>query len=268
MEISEKDWKAYVKRLSKLNTKAAEEMTKFIDQNGVEDVNGMIDYAYALSTKYGEASAALTAEMYDAIAALEKGALPAAEMANTASYGEVAKTINGILKTSVNTEQLSNAIGRLVKQSGADTMLKNAIRDRAEYAWIPVGDTCAFCLAIASRGWQPATRRAVDGDHAEHIHANCDCTYAIRFSTNDGIGGYDPEKYRDAYYEADTSSYGFGSENNDRDVEKKHWQSLSTARINGLRRENYAKNKDMINAQKREAYALRKKAIEEGEIKQ
>ena len=267
MTISKKDWMAYVQRLSKLNTKAASEMARFIDQHGVEDVDGMIDYAYGLTTRYGEATAALSAEMYDVIASLEQRALPAAEMAATASYGEVAKTIQGILKTSVNVDQLSNAVGRLVKQSGADTTLKNAVRDRAEYAWVPVGDTCAFCIALASRGWQPATNRAVNGDHAEHIHTNCDCTYAVRFSKEDGIGGYNPETYYDEYMDADTSSYGFGSANNDRDVEKQHWQSMSTARINGLRRANYAQNKDMINAQKREAYALRKAAIEAGEIK-
>lgn len=267
MEISKKDWLAYVKRLSKLNTRAAEEMARFIEKNGVEDVNALIDYAYALATRYGEASAALSAEMYDVIATLEKGVLPAAELATTANYGEVAKTIQGILKTSVNAEQLSNAVGRLVKQAGADTTLKNAIRDRAEFAWVPVGDTCAFCIVLASRGWQPATSRAVNGDHAEHIHTNCDCTYAVRFTHESGVSGYDPDKYYDEYMSADTSSVGYGSVNNDRDVSKRDYQSLSTARINGLRRANYAQNKDMINAQKREAYALRKAAIEAGEIK-
>lgn len=267
MKISQKDWNAYVKRLSKLNAKAASEMTQFIDRNGVENVKALIDYAYGLTTKYGEASAALSAEMYDAIAALERAILPAAEMAETATYGEVAKTIQGIMKTSVNTEQLSNAVGRMVKQAGADTTLKNAIRDNAEYAWVPVGDTCAFCIALAANGWQPMSSRALKGDHAEHIHANCDCTYAVRFTQDSGVAGYDPDEYYQEYMDADTSSFGYGSVNNDRDVTKRDYQNMSTARINGMRRAMYAKNKDMINAQKREAYALRKEAIEDGEIK-
>lgn len=267
MEISRKDWNGYVKRLSKLNNKAAEEMAKFIERNGVEDVRALIDYAYGLATKYGEASAALSAEMYDVIALMEKQMLPAAEMAATASYGDVAKTIQGIMKTSVNTDQLSGAVGRLVKQAGADTTLKNAVRDRAEYAWIPAGDTCAFCIALAANGWQPMSEKKLGGGHAEHIHANCDCTYAVRFSKSSGVAGYDPEKYYDEYMSADTSSRGYGSVNNDRDVTKRDYQSLSTARINGIRRAEYAKNKDMINAQKRAAYAERKAAIEAGEIK-
>lgn len=267
MFISQKDWNAYVKRLSRINARAAEEMASFIDQNGVEDVRGLIDYAYALTTKYGEASAALSAEMYDIIASLERGLLPAAEMAATASYGEVAKTIQGIMKTSVNVDQLSGAVGRMVKQAGADTTLKNAIRDHAEYAWIPVGDTCAFCIMLASRGWESIPAGSVHDGHAKHIHANCDCTYAVRFNNESGVRGYDPDKYLDMYRDADTSSYGYGSVNNDRDVEHRDWQSMSTARINGMRRAEYAKNKDMINAQKRAAYAERKAAIEAGEIK-
>ena len=261
MQISRKDWMAYVKRLSAINNKAASEMKSFIDANGVENVQPLIDYAYALATKYGEASAALSAEMYDVIAALEKGLLPAAEMAETASYGEVAKTIQGIMKTSVNTNQLGEAVGRLVKQAGADTTLKNAIRDRAEYAWIPVGDTCAFCMMLASQGWQPATRRAAEGDHADHIHANCDCTYAIRFHHDDNVKGYNPAEYKAMYYAGADAPF------ENEDMSHPDSKSLANKRLNGMRRMMYAQNKDRINEQKRAAYALRKQAIEDGEIK-
>ena len=52
MKISQKDWNAYVKRLSKLNEKAATEMAQFIEKNGVADTKVLIDYAYGLATKY------------------------------------------------------------------------------------------------------------------------------------------------------------------------------------------------------------------------
>lgn len=238
MELSQNDWLAYVRRLSRINNKAAEEMAKFIKTHGVDDARGMIDFAYAIATKYGEASAALSAEMYDIIAVLEKVSLPAAEMAATAGYGEVAKTINGILKTSVNENLLSDAVGRLVKQTGADTTLKNARRDHAEFAWIPVGDTCPYCRALASRGWQDGG--GISNGHAEHIHANCDCTYSVRHTKTGGVAGYNPDEYFAEYMAAD----GRGSK----------------AKINAMRRELYAQNKDIINAQKREAYRLRMEA--------
>lgn len=168
--------------------------------------------------------------MYDALAAAEGVTVPPAEPAEPASYREVAKMVNA---TKDSPPQLQRGVSRLVKRAGADTTLQNAKRDGAEFAWIPHGDTCAFCLTLASRGWQRASANVLKGDHAEHIHANCDCEFAIRFSSGADISGYDPEKYLQQYRDADGD-------------------------INAMRRVNYAANKDRINAQKRAAYAAKK----------
>ena len=143
--------------------------------------------------------AAVTCKMYDEIQTASgmicKGALPA----EPAEYGEVAKTINGIIKTSDNTKNISSGIDRLIKQAGADTMLQNAIRDGAEWAWIPQGLTCAFCITLALKGWQPASKKILNGGHAEHIHANCNCEFAIRFDKKSSVEGYDPEALKEKY---------------------------------------------------------------------
>ena len=264
MIISEQSWIKYINDLRKVNDAAANKMLEFMNLNRDEDGlwnspeirKAILDYAYGISNKYGDAAAELACEMYDSVGALSGLPLSAAEPAAGATYKEVAKTVNGTLKQSNQAEVISSAVARLVKRQGVDTTMQNAIRDRAEWAWIPHGDTCAFCITLASRGWQLASDEALKGGHAEHIHANCDCTYAIRFSEDTEYGGYDPEEYLEQYENADTSSFGFGSVNNDREG-KKHWQDMSTARINGMRRAEYAKNKDMINAQKREAYKRR-----------
>lgn len=235
MYISSKDWKNYIDKLSALDKKAGELMQEWIQKHGFSDTKALIDYAYAVATKYGEGSAALAAAMYDAIAEMSGKMYQAAEVAATPAYGEVAKTVNGILKHSQNPNSISNAISRLVKRTGADTMLKNAERDGAQFAWVPNGDTCAFCITLASRGWQYMSKKALKNGHAEHIHANCDCTYAIRFDNKSGVRGYDPQKYEDMYYGADGNT--------------------PNERINSLRRMRYAERKDVINAQKREAYA-------------
>lgn len=234
MYISTTDWKNYIDKLSALDKKAAELMQKYIQKNGFSDTKALIDYAYAVATKYGEGSAALTAAMYDAISELSGMFYEAAEIAETPTYGEVAKTINGILKQSSNAELIANSISRLVKRTGADTMLKNAERDGAQFAWIPSGDTCAFCITLASRGWQYISKQTFRNGHAEHIHANCDCTYSVRFNEDSGVRGYDPEVYEDMYYSAE------GTKPQDR--------------INSMRRKFYAENKEKINAQKRSAY--------------
>ena len=69
--------------------------------------------------------------------------------------------------------------------------------------------------------------------HAEHIHSNCDCEFAVRFHSGTSVAGYDPEKYLKQYRDA-------GSD------------------VNAMRRIDYAARKDAINAQKRAAYAARK----------
>ena len=231
MNISEKAWREYVARLARLNQRAGQLMADYIAAHGTGDTDALIAYAHALVTKYGEGSAELACQMYDALAAAAKAGVPAAEPAQTAAYSEVARMVQA---TKQSLPQMQRGVSRLVKRAGADTTLKNALRDGAEWAWVPQGDTCAFCLTLASRGWQKASQAAIKGGHAEHIHANCDCEYAIRFDGRSTVAGYDPDKYLRQYRAA-------GSD------------------VNALRRVNYAANRERINAQKRAAYALRQK---------
>lgn len=217
-------------RLARLNQRAGQLMADYIAAHGTRDTDALIAYAHALVTKYGEGSAELACQMYDALAAAARAGVPAAEPAEPASYGEIARMVQA---TKASPPQMQRGVSRLVKRAGADTTLKNALRDGAEFAWIPQGDTCAFCLTLASRGWQKASQAAIKGGHAEHIHANCDCEYAIRFDGRSTVAGYDPEKYLKQYRDA-------GSD------------------VNALRRVNYARNRERINAQKRAAYAARK----------
>lgn len=235
MRIARTDWKRLVKRLSMISSKAAEDMEDFIRAHPKTDMSDVVMVANAIATKYGEASASLACDMYDAIAEAAGVAVPPAEPAPTATYSEVAKAVYGTAKTSP--VSIPQTVGRLVKTAGADTTLRNAQRDGAQFAWIPNGDTCAFCITLASRGWQYMSKNTLKNGHAEHIHSNCDCEYAIRFSEDDGVQGYDPEEYEAMYYQADGDT--------------------PQERINYLRRDHYAQNKDEINAQKREAYARR-----------
>lgn len=230
MRITATAWAAYTQQLAKLNKKAGQLMADYLAAHGTGDTDALIAYAHALVTKYGEGSAELACQMYDALAAAAKAGVPAAEPAQTAAYSEVARMVQA---TKQSLPQMQRGVSRLVKRAGADTTLKNALRDGAEFAWVPQGDTCAFCLTLASRGWQKASQAAIKGGHAEHIHANCDCEYAIRFDGRSTVAGYDPEKYLKQYRAADRD-------------------------INKLRRVNYAANKERINAQKRAAYAARK----------
>lgn len=241
MEISLNDWIAFTDKMTRLSKKAADQLKDYIRKNGGYanmEADDIIAYAMALVQKYGEGAAALSAVMYDAIAELSGVSVPPAEVAQTASIGDVARSILGAAKFSQDDEYIGSVAGRLVKQAGVDTTLNNAIRDGAEVAWIPHGDTCAFCIALASRGWQRASKNLLKNGHAEHIHQNCDCTYAVRYDPYTQVEGYDPGKYFMMY------SFADGKTPNEK--------------INSMRREFYAKNKEKINEQKRAAYAKRK----------
>lgn len=230
MQITAKTWNEYITRLSRLNQKAGQLMRQYIDTHGTGDADALITYAAALVTKYGEGSAELACQMHDALAEAANAGVPAAEPAVPADYGEVARMVNATKNQ--NPANLPNGVSRLVKRAGADTTLKNAVRDGAEWAWVPHGDTCPFCITLASNGWQKASSKVLKGGHANHIHANCDCEFAIRFDHKTTVAGYDPDKYLAQY-------------------------NAAGGDINKMRRVNYAANKERINAQKRAAYAVR-----------
>lgn len=233
--ISSKSWKRYSAVQSRLKNKATELMLAYIREHGFDDWDELLDYAYSLATIYGEAAATAACEMYESVAARSGKRLPAAEPAETATFGETAKAVRGAAKQSP--EQAASAVGRLVKQAGEDTTLQNAARDGAQFAWIPQGDSCPFCLMLASNGWQYMSKDALEYGHAEHIHANCDCEYAIRFDSRTNVAGYNPEALKERFDAAEGDT----------------WRE----KLNSLQQERYAENKDAINARRRELYAER-----------
>lgn len=247
MIIPKKDWLSYINRLSKLNSEAANAVKQYVEAGGWSEIDDIVAYAYGVEKYYGEGAAALAAEMFDAVAEASGVYAEPAIMAETASYGDVAKTVKGVLKTSQNVNELAGAVSRLVKKAGADTTVQNVNRYNrkygkkkhtgAQFAWVPVGDTCPFCLMLASNGWQNQTRGGEK--HAEHIHSNCDCNYSVRFDDHSGVQGYDPDTYKEMFESIDGDT----------------WDE----KVNAMRRHQYEQNKDKINAQKRAAYAERKR---------
>ena len=239
--LSQASWKNYIELQRKTNERAVDLAVAYLKNHPtatLEEVDAFITYAYAIATKYGEASAELACEMYDAMAAASGVTLPAAEPAATATYGEIARTVQGEMLRTENPNAIGAAVGRLVKAAGEDTTLKNAIRDGAQFAWVPSGDTCAFCMTLASNGWRYASKDALEGGHAEHIHNNCDCSYAIRFDSRTKIKGYDPDYYRAMYDNAEGST--------------------SREKINSMRRAQYAANPEKYREQNRTNYIASK----------
>lgn len=252
MKLTADYWIKYINTHTSANKAAERRMERYIAVHGTEDMDKLADYAYALVSKYGEAASALSCEMYDQMARAQNANVPEAVPAETASYGEVSKAVRGAGKTSPTL--ISDAVGRLVKQAGADTTLQNAARDGAYFAWIAHGDTCPYCMALAAIGWQKAGKLTLKGGHAEHIHANCDCEYAIDHTGDLEIEGYDPYEINQQLLDMTDSE--FDAENLLR-MSGHNGKGHDHSALNIIRRKHYAANKDYINAQKRAAYARR-----------
>jgi hypothetical protein len=240
MNISTEVWKKYIKGLSEVSDQAKNLVLRYLDSHHIdnfEDRQAFIDYCFGISTKYGEAAAEFACQMYDTEAEYEGVTLPYAEPAPTAEMSEVAKAVNATLGIML-AEVTASAISRLVKRAGQDTTLQNAIRDKAYYAWIPTGDTCPFCLSIAAEGWKKATQKALAGGHAEHIHGNCNCAYAIKHIEETDYAAYNPDEYKEIMSAAEGNT--------------------KEEKLNSIRRMAYKENKERINAQKRSVYEKHK----------
>lgn len=238
MEITRAQWNKYINNLGKCSETAKELVKKYIETHDVDSEEGrdaLIRYCYSLATKYGEAATELACRMYDFISEMEGAGVDPAEPAEVSDYDEVAKAVNGTLKSLLRAELVAGAISRIVKLAGQDTTLRNAIRDHAYYAWIPVGDTCPYCLQIAAEGWNLASRRILSGGHADHIHGNCNCAFSIKHNKDTDYDFYDPEEYAEVFEDAEGNTSG--------------------EKFNAVRRMMYQRDRDTILAQKRAVYA-------------
>lgn len=252
MKLTAEYWLKYINTHTSANKAAERRMERYIAVHGTDEMDKIADYAYALVSRYGEAAAALSCEMYDRTARAQHVNVPDAIPAETASYGEVASAVRGAGKRSPSL--ISDAVGRLVKQAGADTTLQNAKRDGAYFAWVAHGDTCAYCMVLSGLGWQKAGKLTLKGGHAEHIHANCDCEYAVDLKGDLEIDGYDPDAINQQI--RDMTDDEFDAEDLIR-ISGHNAKGHDHRGINILRRQHYAANKDHINEQKRFAYAKR-----------
>lgn len=192
MQISAADWNRYINRLAKVNEAAANQMREYIRRHGTDDVDALIQMANAIATKYGEAAAAVTCDMYDAIAEAQGAELAPAVPAMTPSIEETGNVVRSALERAP--ASLAAEIGKLVKKTSTRTMRKNAARDDALMALVPCGDGCPFCKMLGSRGWKPARESK---SFEAHLHKDCRCEYVVRFGDDLEVEGYDP----DALYE-------------------------------------------------------------------
>lgn len=167
-----------------------------------EDVSALRSAAIlvleSILSTYTDLSAARAAESYDEMRAAQAvggaayaaiadsrrnpGATQGAVYAMTASFEEHGSTdrLRAELLDRVDTE---------MRRAANQCVAYNAGRDPAKprYARVPVGETCGFCLMLASFGYQYTSEES-----ASHAHRKCNCRIVPSFGDAE-VRGYDPD---------------------------------------------------------------------------
>lgn len=252
MRVSRRAWRRYQQAHRALQDAAKRELEDYFDSlpwdTDEQRAMRMLQLkAVELAERYGTADATLSAGFYDEVMAAQGASVrPAPVLSPNVSY--VVRDVSDAVHRATSQETAKglscSALSGHVKRAGIRSMQAAAQRDHAQWAWVCIGDSCAFCRALGSQGWQVASRRVMAGSHADHIHDNCDCQFAVsKPGETLDIEGYDPDALLEEYEAAD----GHGSK----------------GQINSMRRADYTQEfADQRNARRRELYRA---ARDEGE---
>lgn len=164
----------------------------------VTAVNAVLD-AYSLAA--GQASA----DFFDASREIAVGSRLGAAVATgrdpDATEGAIRAFVEKVLKGDIDSfnSAVISRVGYELKRSAGQTMMENDARDplKPRFARVPSGgETCKFCLMLASRGFVYHSKKTA-GEFG-HYHDNCDCRIVASWD-KDGVEGYDPTAYHNEW---------------------------------------------------------------------
>lgn len=171
----------------------------------------MLESMYGLVSDYGDAAAVESLGWYLSLRAesvgLDDGFQPALpdqmpeDVVNASTRWALGELMRGedldkALKS------LNGVLDRLVKKLGRESIVHAADSDPKKPRWarVPHGQTCAWCLMLASRGWVYLDAQSAGA--ARQWHADCDCQIVPAWGKKTPkIAGYDPDALY-AQYEA------------------------------------------------------------------
>lgn len=156
---------------------------------------------------HGETLAAVAAEWYEQLRDAE--GLYTATLADCYPAEQVQGTVKYAGKflaagdQAAARELLAGAMQRWVMYSGRETVARNVRLDpsKPRFARVPVGETCAWCDMLASRGWVYHSKETAGINGGYHDRCNCQ----IVPSWDAGrvhLEGYDPDDLYDKYMAA------------------------------------------------------------------
>lgn len=102
---------------------------------------------------------------------------------------------------------LHNEIQNSIRATGSANLWRDYERGLVKGKWVrvPVGDTCAWCMMLASQGAWYLTKESALGASPDHYHDGCDCV-AVYHADADNIPNYNNLlKYKKMYYDAENA---------------------------------------------------------------
>ena len=175
-------------------------------------VDEIIEAATEVAMKYSYLGCELGAQWYDLCSELagldvEDAYLP--EVNETQLAARTRTAIESAPESStvrdVMDSFLQNTINDSIRTTGSANLWRDYERGKAPGRWarVPVGDTCAWCIMLASQGAWYLSEESALGANGGHYHDNCNCI-AVYHADADSINGYTKlDDYKGMYYEAD-----------------------------------------------------------------
>lgn len=162
--------------------------------------------SYAVSV-YGDAASTCAADLYDEMAEASGAKLPPAILDTSDVSGYIEKEVRYQAGKYIagKGEEFASAVAAKatdqVSRRANETMRRNAKRDGLRYARVPMGgETCTFCIMLASRGF--VYKSAKTAGEGNHFHAHCRCKVVPQFDKRGRgtkVEGYDPDELLDRW---------------------------------------------------------------------
>ena len=200
----------YTKALNTLSAdvqkRLAEDLAKIDFTADVADIReAVIDRMEFYLGPYTDMAAVVASEFYDGIREISAGEKIGALAESGREPVATERAVRGIMDDVVKGKAAEVVIRKLVdradyeiKKSAGECIYRNGKRDplKPKYARVPSGgETCRFCIMLASRGF--VYHNAKQAGENGHYHANCDCRIVPGFDSFTKVDGYDPDLYYD-----------------------------------------------------------------------
>lgn len=164
-----------------------------------------------VAEQYGLLGSELGAQWYDLCTALANVDADPAEIREMDAEDLKARAKwhleNDIDQKQVFNYYLQNVINDSVRATGNANLWRDYERGLVPGRWarVPVGDTCAWCLMLASQGAWYVSKESALGKKSGHYHDGCNCI-AVYHADPDDIPNYSNlARYKKMYYDAENA---------------------------------------------------------------